>query len=258
MIGNEKLSWMKTKKKFPDFFHHKHDIRSIKDRLHEGTRHSYLKDFVYGSVDGTITTFAIVSGVVGADLQSKTILILGAANLFADGFSMAASNYLGTKTENDERNLIEEFENLHIDKYPAGEENEVRQILKEKGYSGDLLEKNTKFIVSDRKRWMNMMLSEEYGIDPNPPRSALKSSMTTFLAFVLFGSIPLISYIFKMNNPFFWASLLTGLSFTTIGSLRSKWTVESSFLSAGKTLLMGSGAAAIAYIVGDALRGVVH
>jgi VIT1/CCC1 family predicted Fe2+/Mn2+ transporter len=61
----------------------------------------YFSDFVFGSVDGLVTTFAVVSGVIGAGLSAAVILILGFANLFADGFSMAASNYLSTKSEND-------------------------------------------------------------------------------------------------------------------------------------------------------------
>lgn len=61
----------------------------------------YFSDFVFGSIDGLVTTFAVVSGVIGAGLSTTVILILGFANLFADGFSMAASNYLSTKSEND-------------------------------------------------------------------------------------------------------------------------------------------------------------
>lgn len=58
----------------------------------------YLPEFVYGAIDGTVTTFAIVAGVMGASLSSAVVLILGFANLFADGFSMAISNYLSTKS----------------------------------------------------------------------------------------------------------------------------------------------------------------
>ena len=61
----------------------------------------YISEFVYGGMDGAITTFAIVAGVVGASLSSTIILILGFANLFADGFSMASANYLSTKSENE-------------------------------------------------------------------------------------------------------------------------------------------------------------
>jgi VIT1/CCC1 family predicted Fe2+/Mn2+ transporter len=60
-----------------------------------------LPDFVYGSIDGTVTTFAVVAGAIGAGLSSTIILILGFANLFADGFSMAVSNYLSHKSELD-------------------------------------------------------------------------------------------------------------------------------------------------------------
>src|SRR3989338_11549687 len=65
------------------------------------TNGSYLAEFVYGATDGTITTFAIIAGAVGASLGSGVILILGFANLLADGFSMAVSNYLSTKSQRD-------------------------------------------------------------------------------------------------------------------------------------------------------------
>ncbi|MEQ9125464.1 MAG: VIT1/CCC1 transporter family protein, partial [Alphaproteobacteria bacterium] len=74
---------------------HAHDAASIRDRLAAGARPSYLRDWVYGAIDGAVTTFAIVAGVVGAELSASVVLVLGAANLFADGFSMAAANYTG-------------------------------------------------------------------------------------------------------------------------------------------------------------------
>jgi vacuolar iron transporter family protein len=58
-----------------------------------------LAEFVYGSIDGTVTTFAVVAGAAGAELSSSIVLILGFANLLADGFSMATSNYLSTKAK---------------------------------------------------------------------------------------------------------------------------------------------------------------
>src|SRR3989344_2113527 len=69
----------------------------------------YIKDIVYGANDGMVTTFAVVAGVVGASLSSTVILIVGFANLLADGFSMAASDYLGTKSECEakEGNVVE-------------------------------------------------------------------------------------------------------------------------------------------------------
>ncbi len=63
----------------------------------------YLKDYIYGAIDGAVTTFAVVSGVAGAKLPDRIVIILGIANLVADGFSMAVSNYLGSRAEDQAR-----------------------------------------------------------------------------------------------------------------------------------------------------------
>ena len=65
------------------------------------TERKYLAEFVYGAIDGSVTTFAVVAGAMGASLSSTVVLILGFANLFADGFSMAISNYLSNKSQID-------------------------------------------------------------------------------------------------------------------------------------------------------------
>ena len=59
----------------------------------------YLKEFVYGGIDGCVTTFAVVAGATGAGLNPGIIIVLGFANLIADGFSMSVGNYLSVKSE---------------------------------------------------------------------------------------------------------------------------------------------------------------
>lgn len=71
----------------------------------------YIRDLIYGANDGIITTFAVVAGVTGGDLSTHAILIVGAANLFADGLSMGVGNYLGIRSNESARaaqNLPEE------------------------------------------------------------------------------------------------------------------------------------------------------
>jgi len=70
------------------------DIRIFNDVIHV---HRYLKSIVYGGLDGIITTFAVVAGVAGAALGSNIVLILGFANLIADGISMAIGDFLSTR-----------------------------------------------------------------------------------------------------------------------------------------------------------------
>ena len=81
------------------------------------------------------------------------ILIMGFANLAADGFFMAASNYLGTKAEQDDLKHLEVIEYRHVDTAPEGEKEEVRQIFREKGFEDEELERVVELITSDRERW---------------------------------------------------------------------------------------------------------
>ena len=76
-----------------------HSEEAIAARLAGATRHSYLGDFVLGAVDGAVTTFAIVAGAAGAGLSSGVAIVLGLANVLADGFSMAAGNFLKAKAD---------------------------------------------------------------------------------------------------------------------------------------------------------------
>ena len=102
-----------------------HTPEAVAKRLNDPLKHNYLRDFIYGSVDGSVTTFAIVAGVAGAGLSSGIVLILGLANLIADAFSMAAGNYLGIKAEEDIKKALIEEEKSHIEIYPEGEKEEI-------------------------------------------------------------------------------------------------------------------------------------
>lgn len=108
---------------------HSHTREAIRARLARDPGISYLRDWIYGGMDGVITTFAVVAGVVGADLPSRVVLVLGLANLVADGFAMAAGNYSGTQAERDDYDRLLAVERKHIAVVPDGEREEIRQIF---------------------------------------------------------------------------------------------------------------------------------
>ena len=232
---------------------HGHTLEAIRERLSSGPRHNYLRDCIYGGVDGAVTTFAVVAGVVGAELSTAVVLIMGFANLAADGFSMAASNFLGTKAEREDFERLEAVERRHIEIIPEGEREEVRQIYRGKGFCGDDLERVVALITADRSRWVRTMLTEEYGL-PAEVRSPLKAALATFVAFCLCGLVPLLPYVFGARDAFRLSTLLTAGVFFAIGSLKSRWSTASWWRSGLSTLAVGGLAASLAYAVGLLLR----
>jgi vacuolar iron transporter family protein len=228
---------------------HEHSPDAIQQRLQSGPTHNYLRDWIYGGIDGAVTTLAVVTGVAGAQLSTWVILALGFANLFADGFSMAASNYLGTRAEHDDWRRLEKIEHRHIDLAPEGEREEVRQIFERKGFEGSDLERIVELTTSDRERWVQTMLVEEYGL-PHAVRSPWIAALSTFTAFVLCGLAPLVPYLFPSEHSLLLSVTLTGLVFLTIGSIKSRWSTSSWWHSGLTTLLVGTIAAVLAYLAG--------
>jgi VIT1/CCC1 family predicted Fe2+/Mn2+ transporter len=235
---------------------HDHTPEAIRERLTAGPRNSYLRDFVYGGIDGAVTTFAVVSGVVGAELAPAVILILGAANLAGDGFSMAASNYSGTRTEHEEMGALREREERHIAADPDGEREEVRQIFEAKGFIGSSLHSAVATVTADRERWIRFMLREEYGL-PSQLRSPLIAALCTFGAFIVCGLVPLLPFVFSMGAPFMTSLLSTLAVFFAIGSVKSLWTTVPWWRAGLETLFIGGVAAALAYGAGALLKHVV-
>jgi len=236
---------------------HEHSSEAIRQRLSAGPHHNYLRDWIYGGVDGSVTTFAVVTGVVGARLPLIVIVIMGFANLIADGFSMAASNFLGTRSEHDDLRRLEAVEYRHIKLAPQGEREEVRQIFARKGFAGPDLNRVVELITADRKRWVQTMLADEYGL-PQSVRSPWLAAFSTFSAFVVCGLVPLIPFLIRLPRPLVLAIVMTGGVFFAIGSLKSRWSTASWWRSGFSTLFVGGLAAGLAFVVGLVLKNLAQ
>jgi VIT1/CCC1 family predicted Fe2+/Mn2+ transporter len=236
-----------------------HTKEAIARRLNSVRQHSYLGDFMLGAVDGAVTTFAIVAGAAGAGVSNGIVLILGLSNVLADGFSMAAGNFLRARAD---QQLLEHFrrmEETHIDRIPEGEREEIRQIFQGKGFGGQVLESIVQVITEDRQRWVDTMLTEEWGLQLQPP-SPWRAGLATMSAFVLAGLVPLMPLIFMMQrgagDSFAASSLGTGMAFLAIGLIRGRIAGEQAWKSAAETLFIGGSAAAVAFLVGWLLEGL--
>ncbi len=232
---------------------HGHTKSEIAERLSGGARRTYLRDMVFGAIDGAVTTFAIVAGVQGAGLPTTIIVALGIANILADGFSMAAGNYSGTKADLDDRDRLRSIEERHIRQEPVGEREELRQILQLRGLHGRVLDEATDVIAENREKWIEIMLTDEYGLTLDDPRP-LRSAIATFIAFLTAGSVPLLPFVLGIPQAFEIAIGATALTFFAIGTAKSRWSLAPWWRSGVETLVIGGIAAGIAFWVGTLFR----
>lgn len=212
----------------------------------------YLKDAVYAANDGIVTTFAVVAGVVGASLNPVVILILGFANLLADGFSMATGNYLGTSAEG-EHYLKEKLRIIKKKKQdPEDIKASLIKFFQARGYSGDTLQKVVETSLESEDFFSSLLAQEETGVSSSSKLEALQGALVTFVSFSIAGLIPLLPFIGLVGseNLFLFACIFTGMALFLIGAARTFFSETSWFKGGIEMLFVGGLAAVIAYFIG--------
>lgn len=217
---------------------------------------SHIGDFIYGANDGIITTFAVVSGVAGASLAPSIVIILGVANLLADGFSMAASNYLGKRSEEDFVLAAYERQRRAIEADPKKERDHIRKLYAAKGFSGDKLDHAVETVTADTALWIDTVIHEEFRLPEIEPGGAVQGALATFIAFLVAGAVPLVPYVFHfpLNQQFGWSIILMALALFGVGSARTLITKRNWLRSGVEMLVVGSIAAVVSYGIGYALK----
>jgi VIT1/CCC1 family predicted Fe2+/Mn2+ transporter len=228
---------------------------------HGGASSQYLGEMVYGGLDGIITTFAVVSGVAGAELGANIILILGLANLFADGFSMATGAYLSTKSEQEYYQRERQREQWEVEHFPEGERAELYELYHSQGYSEEDAHHLVEIRTRTNERWVEAMMIDELGMLKDE-RNPLKNGLVTLVSFVIAGSVPLLVYLVGLFAPLppEWAFpisiVLSGMALFGLGAAKVLVTERSPIRSGLEMLLVGGLAASVAYLVGALLKGI--
>ncbi len=245
----------------------KRTLQAHNEQHIHGERHflarvsDYLGEFVYGSIDGAVTTFAVVAGSAGAGLESSIVIILGFANLIADGFAMSVGSFLSKKSEIQNYQKHKQIEYWEVENIPEKEREEIRVIYAAKGFKGELLDQVVDTITADKDRWVDVMMKEELEM-AEETKSPFAMGLITFLSFILMGFVPLIIYVIDYMGTieaelFTVSSILTAFTFIGIGYLKGLVTNTPKLRSILETLILGGTAATLSYFVGDFLEQLI-
>lgn len=239
--------------------------KSIEEHLKEEHNVSpiseYLKELVYGGSDGIVTTFAVVAGFAGAQQSGGTlpiiiVLLFGLANLAADGTSMGLSSFLSLRSEQDYYRHERGHEMHEILHNPKFEKEETIEVLMKRGYSKEDAAEITCLYAKNPEYWADFMMNYELELPNVTKENPLYTAIATAIAFVVFGFIPLIPYIFMAEVPrlFTISCLFTLMAFIFLGILRWRVTKQPFIRSVGEIVLIGSVSASVAYVVGSFFR----
>ena len=229
-----------------------HDLESIRARLARPRGEGPLGDFVLGGVDGVVTTFAVVAGSAGGRLSVAAVIILGLANLAADGFSMGISNYLGTRSRQQGVMRARADEAWQLDAHPEGERREIREIFARKGFAGKTLDRIVEVVTSNREVWLDTMMAEELKLSEVSARPA-RAGLVTFGAFSLCGFVPLLPFVLGgggFEDMFRISIVLAAATFFALGIGKGAVLGLPRLRSGAQTLAIGAFAASLAYATG--------
>lgn len=235
------------------------DLHAKEEKRALGGLGPFIHDLVYGANDGIVTTFAIVSGVAGAELSYATVVILGLANVLADGLSMGLGNYLSLRSKHDNYQRVLKHELQEIDTEPIIAREEVRRLYMRKGLSGVQLEHVVSALTADKQLWAETMMREEHGLSSEEVEQPVLHGFITFISFLIFGLIPIAPYILGVapETVFRSAIIATGIALLSVGFLRSYVTKERIFKGPLEILFVGSICAVAAYAAGALLKSFV-
>lgn len=226
--------------------------------IHGSKLGPFIHDIVFGAHDGIVTTFAVVAGTTGAHLPVPVIVILGMANLLADGVSMGAGAYLSLKSEKDQYTRLLKEERQEIEHMPAIEREEIREAYAAKGFTGAESDQAVAAITRNKDVWVKTMMLEEHGMTGEMTSRPFLHALVTFLGFAFFGAVPILPYIlgFGGASQFLVAIASTAAAMLFVGITRSIVTRERMVRGILEVLVVGSIASAIAYGTGVVLRNL--
>lgn len=222
----------------------------------------YIKEVIYGGIDGIVTTFAVVAGFSGAALSNEVttqlsfliVLLFGLANLFADAASMGLGNFLSVRSEQDLYNSVRDKETAEVRANPDKEYKETVALMIQKGFSSEDSQVLASIYKTNEDYWIDFMMNNEYEMSDPRDTNPVYTGLATFASFLVFGTVPLLPFIFLTDASarlaFELSILGTFTALVMLGLLKWKVIGNGIVKSLVEVVVVGSVAALLAFIVG--------
>jgi vacuolar iron transporter family protein len=217
----------------------------------------WIRDATLGANDGLVSILTLLAGVAGANVSGTTVLIAGLAGLVAGAISMGVGAYVSAKAYRSyyRAELRKEVEEMR--EKPDVEREEIREIYRERGFEGQLLERVVDTITSDPRTWLKVMMSEELGLSAQFGRP-LGAAAVVFVAFLVGGAVPVLPFVFAEDLLALVASfVVTAAALLVAGGVRSRYTGERPLVAGLELVAMAALGVGVATLIGRLVGAAV-
>jgi VIT1/CCC1 family predicted Fe2+/Mn2+ transporter len=225
-------------------------------RPHRDVTGGWLRPATFGVMDGLVSNFSLVSGVVAGGSGGHTVVLTGLAGLVAGACSMASGEYTSVTSQSELARAEMAIERRELADDPAGELAELTAIFRAKGLTPELAAHVARELSSDPEIAWRVHAREELGIDPDDLPSPWTAAGSSFAAFSLGALIPLLPFVFGAATISV-ALLLSVCALVATGAVVGKLTARPLWVGGARQLLLGGLSAAITFGVGWLVGGAV-
>ena len=212
-----------------------------------------LRAAVFGVNDGLVSNASLIMGVAGASSDPKVVLLSGSAGLLAGAFSMAAGEWISVRSQ---RELFEHQigqERDELERYPEEEAEELALINAARGVPIEDARRQALLLVKDHEKALVVLAREELGLNPEDLGSPWGASISSFLAFAVGASLPLVPFILALNGAVVISAGLSAAALFLVGMALSLFSGRNALFGGARMLLIGSAAGAATFLVGRLL-----
>ncbi len=221
---------------------------------HRGVGGGNLRATVFGVNDGLVSNASLVMGIAGANAEPGTVLMTGVAGLLAGALSMAAGEYVSVRSQRDMYEYQIALEREELAEYPEEEAEELALIYEARGLELEQARAMARTLLSRPEQALDVLAREELGLNPDDLGSPLGAAVSSFLAFAVGASLPLLPFFVRgLTHPLWWTIGLTAVALAGIGLALSLFTGRGAWQGALRMLLIGGGAGVVSFLVGRLL-----
>ncbi|TCC56352.1 hypothetical protein E0H73_32180 [Kribbella pittospori] len=219
---------------------------------HRDVTGGWLRPATFGVMDGLVSNFALVAGVVGGGATGKVVIMTGLAGLVAGACSMASGEFTSVSSQTELMKAEIEVERRELRIHPEEEERELAMMYEAKGLRPELAAQVARELTVNADVALDVHVREELGVDPNDLPSPWVAAGSSFAAFALGALVPLIPFLFGAASVL-PALVLSAIGLVVTGGIVGKITARPFWYGGGRQLLLGGLSAAVTFAIGLAV-----